>query len=116
MPELDAVSVNQKYLEKLTHHHTLVMMSGHPMGLFKSHESSPRVIVTNGLMVGMFDNPEDWAKATAMGVSSYGQMTAGGWMYIGPQGIVHGTFNTILNAGRKFLGVPQDGDLADIYL
>ena len=102
----------KKYLEKLTHHHTLVMMSGHPMGLFKSHESSPRVIVTNGLMVGMFDNPEDWAKATAMGVSSYGQMTAGGWMYIGPQGIVHGTFNTILNAGRKFLGVPQDGDLA----
>lgn len=102
----------KKYLEKLTHHHTLVMMSGHPMGLFKSHESSPRVIVTNGLMVGMFDNPEDWAKATAMGCSSYGQMTAGGWMYIGPQGIVHGTFNTILNAGRKFLGVPQDGDLA----
>ena len=78
----------------------------------KSHETSPRVIVTNGLMVGMFDNPEDWAKATAMGCSSYGQMTAGGWMYIGPQGIVHGTFNTILNAGRKFLGVPQDGDLA----
>lgn len=102
----------KKYLEKLTHHHTLVMMSGHPMGLFKSHETSPRVIVTNGLMIGMFDNPEDWAKATAMGCSSYGQMTAGGWMYIGPQGIVHGTFNTILNAGRKFLGVPQDGDLA----
>ena len=63
----------KKYLEKLTHHHTLVMMSGHPMGLFKSHESSPRVIVTNGLMVGMFDNPEDWAKATAMGCSSYGR-------------------------------------------
>ena len=102
----------KKYLEELTDEHTLVMMSGHPMGLFKSHKTSPRVIVTNGLMVGMFDNPEDWAKATAMGVSSYGQMTAGGWMYIGPQGIVHGTFNTILNAGRKFLGVPQDGDLS----
>lgn len=102
----------KKYLEELTDEHTLVMMSGHPMGLFKSHKTSPRVIVTNGLMVGMFDNPEDWAKATAMGCSSYGQMTAGGWMYIGPQGIVHGTFNTILNAGRKFLGVPQDGDLA----
>ena len=102
----------KRYLEELTDEHTLVMMSGHPMGLFKSHKTSPRVIVTNGLMVGMFDNPEDWAKATAMGVSSYGQMTAGGWMYIGPQGIVHGTFNTILNAGRKFLGVPQDGDLA----
>ena len=102
----------KRYLEELTDEHTLVMMSGHPMGLFKSHKTSPRVIVTNGLMVGMFDNPEDWAKATAMGVSSYGQMTAGGWMYIGPQGIVHGTFNTILNAGRKFLDVPQDGDLA----
>ena len=102
----------KRYLEELTDEHTLVMMSGHPMGLFKSHKTSPRVIVTNGLMVGMFDNPEDWAKATAMGVSSYGQMTAGGWMYIGPQGIVHGSFNTILNAGRKFLGVPQDGDLA----
>ena len=102
----------KRYLEELTDEHTLVMMSGHPMGLFKSHKTSPRVIVTNGLMVGMFDNPEDWTKATAMGVSSYGQMTAGGWMYIGPQGIVHGTFNTILNAGRKFLGVPQDGDLA----
>ena len=102
----------KRYLEELTDEHTLVMMSGHPMGLFKSHKTSPRVIVTNGLMVGMFDNPEDWAKATAMGCSSYGQMTAGGWMYIGPQGIVHGTFNTILNAGRKFLGVPQDGDLS----
>lgn len=102
----------KRYLEELTDEHTLVMMSGHPMGLFKSHKTSPRVIVTNGLMVGMLDNPEDWAKATAMGCSSYGQMTAGGWMYIGPQGIVHGTFNTILNAGRKFLGVPQDGDLS----
>lgn len=102
----------KKYLEELTDEHTLVMMSGHPMGLFKSQKTSPRVIITNGLMVGMFDNPEDWAKATAMGVSSYGQMTAGGWMYIGPQGIVHGTFNTLLNAGRKVLGIPADKDLA----
>ena len=101
----------KKYLEALTDEQTLVMMSGHPMGLFKSHKTSPRVIITNGLMIGMFDNPHDWAKATAMGVSSYGQMTAGGWMYIGPQGIVHGTFNTLLNAGRKVLGIPQDGDL-----
>lgn len=101
----------KKYLEELTDEHTLVMMSGHPMGLFKSHKTSPRVIITNGLMIGMFDNPEDWAKATAMGVSSYGQMTAGGWMYIGPQGIVHGTFNTLLNAGRKVLGIPEDQDL-----
>lgn len=102
----------KKYLEELTDEHTLVMMSGHPMGLFKSHKTSPRVIITNGLMIGMFDNPEDWAKATAMGVSSYGQMTAGGWMYIGPQGIVHGTFNTLLNAGRKVLGIPADQDLS----
>lgn len=101
----------KKYLEALTDEQTLVMMSGHPMGLFKSHKNSPRVIITNGLMIGMFDNPHDWAKATAMGCSSYGQMTAGGWMYIGPQGIVHGTFNTLLNAGRKVLGIPQDGDL-----
>lgn len=101
----------KKYLEILTDEQTLVIMSGHPMGLFKSHKSSPRVVITNGLMIGMFDNPHDWAKATAMGCSSYGQMTAGGWMYIGPQGIVHGTFNTLLNAGRKVLGVASDGDL-----
>lgn len=101
----------KKYLEIMTDEQTLVMMSGHPMGLFKSHKTSPRAVITNGLMVGMFDNPHDWAKATAMGVSSYGQMTAGGWMYIGPQGIVHGTFNTLLNAGRKVLGIPEDQDL-----
>lgn len=102
----------KKYLEVLTDEQTLVVMSGHPLGLFHSHKQAPRVILTNGLMVGEGDNPHAWAKATAMGCSSYGQMTAGGWMYIGPQGIVHGTFNTILNAGRKFLGVPADGDLA----
>lgn len=102
----------KKYLEQLTDEQTLVVMSGHPMGLFKSHKTSPRVTITNGLMIGMFDNPHDWANATAMGVSNYGQMTAGGWMYIGPQGIVHGTFNTILNAGRKVLGIADDGDLA----
>ncbi|HBN81350.1 MAG TPA: urocanate hydratase, partial [Ruminococcaceae bacterium] len=94
----------KKYLEALTDEQTLVMMSGHPMGLFKSHKTSPRVVITNGLMVGMFDDPHNWAKAAAMGCSNYGQMTAGGWMYIGPQGIVHGTFNTLLNAGRKVLG------------
>lgn len=102
----------KKYLEVMTEEQTLVIMSGHPMGLFKSLKTSPRVIITNGLMIGMFDNPHDWAKATAMGCSNYGQMTAGGWMYIGPQGIVHGTFNTLLNAGRKVLGIPQDEDLA----
>lgn len=102
----------KKYLEQMTDEQTLVMMSGHPMGLFKSPKTAPRAIISNGLMVGEYDNPDAWAKATAMGCSSYGQMTAGGWMYIGPQGIVHGTFNTILNAGRMFLGVPKDGDLS----
>lgn len=102
----------KKYLEQLTDEQTMAIMSGHPLGLFKSHKTSPRVILSNGLMIGMFDNPHDWAKATAMGCSSYGQMTAGGWMYIGPQGIVHGTFNTLINAGRKELGIPTDEDLA----
>ena len=101
----------KKYLENLTHENTLVMESGHPLGLFKSRPEAPRVIMTNGLMIGMFDNQEDFNRANALGVANYGQMTAGGWMYIGPQGIVHGTYNTILIAGRMKLGVPQDGDL-----
>lgn len=100
-----------KYLENITDEQTLVVESGHPLGLFRSSKKAPRVINTNGLMIGMFDNPEDFHTATQLGVANYGQMTAGGWMYIGPQGIVHGTFNTILNAGRLKLGVPQDGDL-----
>lgn len=85
--------------------------SGHPLGLFPSRPDAPRVIITNAMMVGMFDNIHDWHEAMQLGVANYGQMTAGGWMYIGPQGIVHGTFNTILNAGRMKLGVPEDGDL-----
>lgn len=101
----------KKYLEELTDEQTLVVESGHPLGLFPSREDAPRVIITNAMMVGMFDNQEDWHEAMQMGVANYGQMTAGGWMYIGPQGIVHGTFNTILNAGRMKLGVPEDGDL-----
>lgn len=101
----------KKYLEILDHNQTLVIQSGHPLGLFPSRPEAPRVIITNGLMVGLFDNQEDWEIAAQMGVASYGQMTAGGWMYIGPQGIVHGTFNTILNAARLKLGVPKDGDL-----
>ena len=99
------------YLEKLDRNSTLVVESGHPLGLFKSHELAPRVIITNGLMIGMFDNQKDFNHAAALGVANYGQMTAGGWMYIGPQGIVHGTFNTLLNAGRLKLGVAHDGDL-----
>ncbi|KUO74011.1 MAG: urocanate hydratase [Desulfosporosinus sp. BRH_c37] len=101
----------KKYLEVLTDQQTLVMESGHPVGLFPSRQEAPRVIITNALMVGMFDNQRDWEIAEQMGVANYGQMTAGGWMYIGPQGIVHGTFNTLLNAGRLKLGIPQDGDL-----
>ncbi|WP_370541467.1 urocanate hydratase [Barnesiella sp. CU968] len=101
----------KKYLEELTDEQTLVIESGHPLGLFPSRKDAPRVIITNAMMVGLFDNPHDWHEAMQMGVANYGQMTAGGWMYIGPQGIVHGTFNTLLNAGRMKLGVPQDGDL-----
>ena len=101
----------KKYLEELTNEQTLVISSGHPVGLFKSSITSPRVIITNALMIGAFDDQEHWIKAQAMGVANYGQMTAGGWMYIGPQGIVHGTYNTILNAGRMKLGVKEDGDL-----
>ena len=101
----------KKYLEVLTREQTLVIESGHPLGLFKSKPDAPRVIITNSMMIGMFDNQSDWEIAAQMGVANYGQMTAGGWMYIGPQGIVHGTFNTLLNAGRLKLGVAQDGDL-----
>lgn len=101
----------KKYLEVLTDDQTLVVESGHPLGLFKSHAGAPRVINTNGLMVGMFDNQKEWHRAMQLGVANYGQMTAGGWMYIGPQGIVHGTFNTILNAGRIKLGLGKDADL-----
>lgn len=101
----------KKYLEVMTDEQTLAIESGHPVGLFKSHKLAPRVIITNGLMVGMFDNQQDFNRAAAIGVANYGQMTAGGWMYIGPQGIVHGTFNTLLNAGRMKLGISNEGDL-----
>ncbi|WP_105617170.1 urocanate hydratase [Vallitalea okinawensis] len=101
----------KKYLEQLTTDQTLVIASGHPLGLFHSSPGSPRVMITNGLMVGMFDDYENFNRAAALGVANYGQMTAGGWMYIGPQGIVHGTYSTILNAGRLKLGIPEDSDL-----
>lgn len=102
----------KKYLEAVNQDQTLVIQSGHPVGLFKSKPDAPRVIITNGLMVGLFDNQEEWKRAAAIGVSNYGQMTAGGWMYIGPQGIVHGTYSTLLNAGRLILGIPEKDDLA----
>lgn len=101
----------RQYLEALTSEQTLVIESGHPLGLFRSRPDAPRVIITNSLMIGQFDNQHDWHVAAQMGVANYGQMTAGGWMYIGPQGIVHGTFNTLLNAGRMKLGIPQNEDL-----
>jgi len=101
----------KKYLETLTADQTLVVASGHPLGLFRSSPESPRVVITNALMVGLYDNATDWNVAEQMGVANYGQMTAGGWMYIGPQGIVHGTFNTILNAGRQKLGIRDEEDL-----
>ena len=100
------------YLKRLTREQTLALMSGHPLGLFRSHEMAPRLLITNGLMIGQFDNQEQFGRAAALGVANYGQMTAGGMMYIGPQGIVHGTFNTLLGAGRLKLGIPHEGNLA----
>ena len=99
-------------LEELTDEQTLVLESGHPLGLFPSRPDAPRVILTNALMVGMFDNPDDWEIAEQMGVANYGQMTAGGWMYIGPAG-ESSTARSIRFSvwGRKYLGVPSDGDL-----
>ena len=97
----------KKYLEIMKEEETLTVMSGHPLGLFQSHKQAPRVIITNGLMVGLYDNPQAFERAQALGVANYGQMTAGGWMYIGPQGIVHGTYSTLLNAGRLKLGIPE---------
>lgn len=102
----------KKYLEELTSEQTLVIQSGHPLGLFRSHPTSPRVIITNGLMIGAFDSQKEFNRCAALGVANYGQMTAGGWMYIGPQGIVHGTFNTLLNAGRLKLGISLKENLA----
>ncbi|WP_394524281.1 urocanate hydratase [Lacrimispora sp. JR3] len=106
--------LTMQYLELLTDEQTLVLESGHPLGLFHSKKDAPRVTITNALMIGMFDNPDDWEVAEEMGVANYGQMTAGGWMYIGPQGIVHGTYNTLLNAGRQQLGIANDKDLSGV--
>ncbi len=104
-----------KYLQIMREAQTLVVSSGHPVGLFPSNRWSPRVISTNGLIVGQWDNPDEFKRLAAMGCSNYGQMTAGGWMYIGPQGIVHGTYITLLNAGRQYLGIPADQDLKGVY-
>lgn len=93
--------ITMKYLSEMTDEQTLVMYSGHPMGLFPSHKDAPRVVVTNGMMIPNYSKPDDWEKFNALGVTQYGQMTAGSYMYIGPQGIVHGTTITVLNGFRK---------------
>lgn len=97
-----------KYLSEMTDEQTLVMYSGHPMGLFPSHKDAPRVVVTNGMVIPNYSKPDDWEKMNALGVSQYGQMTAGSYMYIGPQGIVHGTTITVLNAGRMIAKNGED--------
>jgi len=93
--------LTMKYLSEMTDEQTLVLYSGHPMGLYPSHREAPRVVVTNGMVIPNYSKPDDWERFNALGVSQYGQMTAGSFMYIGPQGIVHGTTITVLNAGRK---------------
>ncbi len=100
--------LTMKYLSEMTDNQTLVMYSGHPLGLFPSHPDAPRVVVTNGMVIPNYSKPDDWERFNAMGVSQYGQMTAGSYMYIGPQGIVHGTTITVLNAGRKRLKDGRD--------
>lgn len=102
--------LTMKYLSEMTDEQTLVMYSGHPMGLFPSHKDAPRVIVTNGMVIPNYSKQDDWERFNALGVSQYGQMTAGSYMYIGPQGIVHGTTITVMNAGRKQLK-PGETDL-----
>jgi urocanate hydratase len=101
--------LTMKYLAEMTDDQTLVMYSGHPMGLFPSHKDAPRVVVTNGMMIPNYSKPDDWERFNALGVTQYGQMTAGSYMYIGPQGIVHGTTITVLNALRNIAG--ENGDL-----
>ena len=99
--------LTMKYLAEMTNEQTLVMYSGHPLGLFPSHKEAPRVVVTNGMMIPNYSKPDDWEKFNALGVTQYGQMTAGSYMYIGPQGIVHGTTITVLNGFRKIKKSPQ---------
>ena len=105
--------LTMKYLSEMTDEQTLVMYSGHPLGLFPSHPNAPRVVVTNGMVIPNYSKPDDWERLNALGVSQYGQMTAGSYMYIGPQGIVHGTTITVLNAARKKMA--EEGGRNDIH-
>ncbi|MGM0503571.1 MAG: urocanate hydratase [Bacteroidota bacterium] len=107
--------LTMKYLAEMTDEQTLVLYSGHPMGLFPSHKDAPRVVVTNGMMIPNYSKPDDWERFNALGVTQYGQMTAGSFMYIGPQGIVHGTTITVLNAGRK-ISKPGEGLEGKIFV
>ena len=103
--------LTMQYLSEMTDEQTLVMYSGHPMGLFPSHKDAPRVVVTNGMVIPNYSKPDDWERFNALGVSQYGQMTAGSYMYIGPQGIVHGTTITVMNAARKVKGSDDRGGM-----
>ena len=105
--------LTMQYLSEMTDEQTLVMYSGHPMGLFPSHKEAPRVVVTNGMMIPNYSKPDDWEKFNALGVTQYGQMTAGSYMYIGPQGIVHGTTITVLNGCRK---IDSSGTAGKLFL
>jgi urocanate hydratase len=104
--------ITMKYLSEMTENQTLVLYSGHPLGLFPSHPEAPSLVLTNGMVIPNYSSKEDYDRMAALGVTSYGQMTAGSFMYIGPQGIVHGTTITLLNAGRKYLGLPPEADLS----
>ncbi len=108
--------LTMQYLATMTDEQTLVLYSGHPLGLFPSHREAPRVVVTNGMMIPNYSKPDDWEKFNALGVTQYGQMTAGSFMYIGPQGIVHGTTITLLNAARKFAGGTKDGLAGKVFV
>ena len=103
--------LTMRYLAEMTEEQTLVLYSGHPLGLFPSHRGAPRVVVTCGMVIPNHSTPEDYERLAALGVTSYGQMTAGSFMYIGPQGIVHGTTITLLNAGRRYLGIAEEAGL-----
>ena len=103
--------ITMKYLSEMTENQTLVLYSGHPLGLFPSHPDAPRLVLTNGMVIPNYSSKDEYDRMAALGVTSYGQMTAGSFMYIGPQGIVHGTTITLLNAGRKYLHIPPDTDL-----
>jgi len=108
--------LTMQYLATMTDEQTLVMYSGHPMGLFPSHREAPRVVVTNGMVIPNYSKQDDWEKFNALGVSQYGQMTAGSYMYIGPQGIVHGTTITVMNAARKVAKTDEDPFAGKLFL